>query len=397
MKILVANLGSTSFKFRLFEMDSETQIARGAIDRIGLGNSNCVFEIGNDEHRETRDVASHADAVQLALNRLVASQHLPIESLAEVDGIGFKAVHGGAISGVQRVDDTVLGEMQSVEKIAPAHNPVYVQAMKEVRSALPSVPLVAAFETGFHQTQAAATQTYAIPYQWSDDLSIRRFGFHGASHRFIAERIAALTKNAGRAVSMHLGGSSSLCAIKNGQSVATTMGMSPQTGLPQSNRVGDFDPFALPLVMEHTGKTLEQVLQTLADESGLLGISGVSGDIRDLQNAAASGNDRAELALEVYVSETRRHLGGMIVSLGGVDCIVFTGGTGENGNQIRQRICAGLSDLGIVLDEQKNENVVGETAIHDADSAVEIWVVPTNEEIVVARQTVECLTSEPAL
>ncbi|MBI3468813.1 MAG: acetate/propionate family kinase, partial [Planctomycetes bacterium] len=247
--------------------------------------------------------------------------------------------------------------------------------------------LVAAFETGFHQTIPARQRYYAVPYQWAEEYHVQRWGFHGASHRYIATRIAELLGRTDlRVISCHLGGSSSLCAIRNGQSVANSLGMSPQSGLPHNNRVGNFDPFALPVVLRRTGKTLEQVLDDLAEHSGLLGVSGVSGDVRDLEKAADAGNSRARLALEVMVGAARDYLGAYLVELGGADVIVFTGGIGENGARIRQAICQDLHDLGISLDLSANASAKGEMPIHAADSRTQIWVVPTNEEIVVARQ-----------
>jgi acetate kinase len=224
-------------------------------------------------------------------------------------------------------------------------------------------------------------------------LPIRKWGFHGASHRYIATRSAELLgRSDARVVSLHLGGSSSLCAISDGKSVATSMGMSPQTGLPQNNRVGDLDPFCLPMIMQHTGLSLIDVLKKLSTEAGLLGLSGgLSGDIRDLEQAADSGNADAKLALDVYVEEIRRQLGGMLMALGGADALVFTGGIGENGRRIRQAVCAGLSELGIELDQTRNQSAGGETRLESAQSRVQIWIIPTNEELIVARQTLGVL------
>ena len=326
------------------------------------------------------------------LDQLTHPEYGCLASADEVAAIGFKAVHGGRYSGVQRINDDVLAAMEEMSGAAPAHNPPYIKAMRLLAEKLPQLPLVAAFETGFHQTIPAARKNYAIPKAWAEELQIRKWGFHGASHRYIGTRMAELLQRDDlRVVSCHLGGSSSLCAIRGGASVATTMGMSPQTGLPQNNRVGDFDPFALPIIMQATGKSLEEVLNVLAEESGLLGLSGVSGDIRDLEEAAANGNSDATLALEVYVAEIRRQLGGMLVALGGADCLVFTGGIGENGREIRRSVCEGLAELGIELDDGLNANASGESCIGGEASRTQIWVVPTNEEIVVARQARELL------
>ena len=296
------------------------------------------------------------------------------------------------MAGVFQVNDEVLDAMAEMNAAAPAHNPPYIAAMKTLQARFPDLPLVAAFETDFHQTIPASRKEYAIPREWADGLHIRKWGFHGASHRFIATRSAELLgRDDARVISCHLGGSSSLTAIQAQQSVMTTMGMTPQTGLPQNNRVGDFDPFALPLIMQATGKSLDEVLSTLASQGGLLGLSGKSGDIRDLESGAAKGDAGCQLALDTYVQEIRRHMGGMIVALGGVDAIVFTGGIGENGKAIRSGVVAGLEELGIVIDGAANEAVSGESTFHADKSRTQLWVIPTNEELIVARQTTAVL------
>ena len=277
--------------------------------------------------------------------------------------------------------------------MAPAHNPPYIAAMRQLGERFPSLPLVAAFETGFHATISEASRHYGIPKAWSDELNVKRWGFHGASHRFIAGRINELSNQPKplRTISMHLGGSASICAIKDGKSVATTMGMTPQTGLPHNNRVGDFDAFAIPLIMDRLGKTLEEVLDDLSSQSGLLGMSGVSKDCRDVEIAAAEGNQDAQLALDMFIAEIRRHASGMLFELGGLDALVFTAGIGENGSLIRAGVCRDLKEFGIELDESLNVSAKGECQLQTADSKVEIWIIPTNEEIVVARQTKELL------
>lgn len=394
MHILVANLGSTSFKYRLFDMTDEQQLARGGVERIGSAESPCFVEIGNKRTEAVLPVPDHAVAVRQCLTQLTDPASGCLQRADDVAAIGFKAVHGGRLSGVQRVNDDVLAAMEEMNAVAPAHNPPYIRAMRLLSQQLPEIPLVAAFETGFHQTIPEGQRYYAIPKSWSDEFHIRRFGFHGASHRYIATRMAQLCGDRPRVVSCHLGGSSSLCAIRDGQSVGTTMGMSPQTGLPQNNRVGDFDPYVLPLIMQRTGQSLESVLDQLANQGGLLGISGVSGDLRDLEQHAQSGDPNARLALDVYVSEVRRQLGGMLIALGGADALVFTGGIGENGTRIRQAVCQGLDEFGIQLDPHANANVDGgESVISQGSSRVQIWVVPTNEELIVARQSRELLES----
>jgi len=391
VKILVANLGSTSFKYRLLEMADERQLARGGIERIGSEESRCFVEIGETRQELTAHVPDHAVAVRRCLDQLTGENGC-LEDASEVAAIGFKAVHGGRVSGVQRVTDDVLDAMDEMSQVAPAHNPPYIAAMRLLAEKLPDIPLVAAFETGFHATIEDRLRHYAAPREWADQFHIKRWGFHGASHRYIAERTATmLDRDDLRVISCHLGGSSSLCAIRGRQSVATSMGMSPQTGLPHNNRVGDFDPFALPVVMKATGKSLDEVLDDLACRSGLLGLSGVSGDVRDLEEAAGQGNEQAQLALDMFTSEVRRYLGGLLVELGGADLLVFTGGIGENDVSVRTAICRGLSELGIELDATANAAATGEARISSAGSQTEIWVVPTNEELIVARQVKELL------
>ena len=393
MKVLVANLGSTSFKYRLFDMSTEKQLARGGVERIGSPMSRCNVEIGDYRGEMEMPVPHHGVAVRACVQQLTDPEHGCVSSASEISAIGFKAVHGGRLAGVFKIDESVLIAMEEVSSVAPAHNPPYLAAMRQLAETVPDIPLVAAFETDFHLTIPEARRRYALPKAWADALPIRKWGFHGASHRFIATRSAQLLgRTDARVISCHLGGSSSLTAIHSGKSVATTMGMSPQTGLPQNNRVGDLDPFCLPMLMQHTGMNLEEMLKSLSTEAGLLGLSGgISGDIRDLENAAASGNADAQLALDVYVAEIRRQLGSMLVALGGLDALVFTGGIGENGANIRAAVCSGLSELGISLDETKNRSSKGEVRLDATDSRAQIWIIPTNEELIVARQTASAL------
>ena len=392
MKILVANLGSTSFKYRLFDMAGEVQLARGGIERIGSPESRCTVDIGGRWQEKTLCVPDHAEAVHQCLAQLTDPETGCLKDAADVSAIALKAVHGGRISGQQRVTPDVLAAMEEMSEVAPAHNPPYIKAMRLLSEKLPEIPLVAAFETDFHQTIPDRNRCYAIPYEWMQDGVVCRCGFHGASHRYIATRTAELLGSGLRIISCHLGGSSSLCAIRDGRSMATSMGFSAQSGLPHNNRVGDLDPFALPVLMKHTGKSLTEVLSILANKSGLLGLSGVGGDLRDIDEAAAAGNARAKLALDVFVGETRRYLGAYLVELGGADVIVFTGGIGENRPAFRAAVCANLEELGIVLSTAANESARGEARISDPNSRTQVWVIPTNEELIVARQAAELLS-----
>lgn len=392
MKILVANLGSTSFKYRLFDMASERQVARGGVERIGAPESRCFVEIDGRRQQRTARVPDHAVAVRQCLELLTDPDEGCLGDAGEVAAIGFKAVHGGRKSGVRRVDEDVLQAMEEMSDVAPAHNPPYITAMRLLARELPEIPLVAAFETGFHAAVPDRLKYYPVPKEWGDRYQVKRWGFHGASHRYIAARTAELMeRDDARVISCHLGGSSSLCAIRGRESVATSMGMSPQSGLPHNNRIGDFDPFALPVIMRATGQSLEQVLETLATQCGLLGLSDVSGDVRDLEEAARDGHQTAQLALDVFITEIRRYVGGLLVELGGLDALVFTGGIGENSAGVRAGVCAELGELGIVLNEEANRDASGECRLDASHGRSQIWIVPTNEELVVARQTRQLL------
>lgn len=390
MKILVANLGSTSFKYRLFDMADERVIARGGVERIGSEAARCFVEVAGQRTETTLAAKDHAVAVRLCLSQLTETKCLSTPK--ELAAIGFKAVHAEGLTGVHRVDGKVLSAMEAYNDVAPAHNPPYVTAMRLLAKDLPEIPLVAAFETGFHETIPPAEKLYAVPLEWAEQHGIKRWGFHGASHRYIAGRTQELLGMPyKRIVSCHLGGSSSLCAIRDGKSVANSLGMSPQTGLPHNNRVGDFDVFALAAIMRATAKTLEQVLDDLANRSGLQGISGKSNDLRDIEQAAALGDARSKLALDVFVAAVRHYLGAYLLLLNGADAIVFTGGIGENSASMREAICRDLSWSGIQLDAQKNQAAKGEMRIDASDSRVQLWIMPTNEELIVARQTRDCV------
>jgi acetate kinase len=295
------------------------------------------------------------------------------------------------MTGVHIVDESVLAAMEAFADVAPAHNPPYTRAMRMLRDRFPQLPLVAAFETGFHRTIPEANQRYAIPDAWATELGIRKWGFHGASHRYISWRMPELLGRADiKVISCHLGGSSSLCAIRNGQSVACSLGMSPQSGLPHNNRVGEFDVFALPVILRETGKNLQEILGILANQSGLEGMCEAR-DLRDIETAASTGCDRSQLAIDQFIGSIRHYLGAYLVELGGADAIVFTGGIGENSTWIRSGVCRDLGWFGIELDPALNESGPVERRVSTDGSRVQVWTVPTNEEIVVARQSREVL------
>lgn len=391
MLVLVSNLGSTSFKYKLFDMSkNEAVLAEGSADRIGQGNSAWKVELANGTKLNgTCDLADHGAAVELHLKELLKAG--VTASMDAVNAIGFKAVHGGPISGAVKVDDKVLDTMAQFSDVAPLHNPPYIAAMKAFAQRLPKVPQVAAFETGFHQTIPLKRQAYAVPHEWTEKLGIRRYGFHGASHRYIATRMKELAPNVKKIVSCHLGGSCSISAIEDGKSAANSFGMTTQTGIPHAARVGDFDACAMMKLLKN-GLDIDTIWKKLGKEGGLLGMTG-SQDMREVKAKAAAGDARSQLALDVFIEACRHYVGAYLAVLNGADAICFTGGIGQNEAGIRAGIAGNMDYAGIVIDAAKNAAAKGnvETRIDAANSRVQVWVLPTNEELIVARQTVAVL------
>ena len=391
MKVLVSNLGSTSFKYKVFDMPSATVLARGGMDRIGDQGSVHKYQLGNsDEIEQTCDLPNHASAIDEALQRLTGPGGV-LDSVAELEAIGFKAVHARSISGVVELDDDVIERMVSYYPLAPAHNPAYVAAIEQFAKVAPDATLVGCFESAFHGNMPLRRQLYAVPYEWYEKYGVKRYGFHGASHRYAAEKIIEIEGNAElKHINCHLGGSSSLCAVKNGVSHGASHGLSPQGGVPQNNRIGDLDPYALDLVMRQEGTSFEEVLEQCASQGGLLGLCGYN-DMRDIEENAAQGNERCQLAIEVFSSAIRDYLGAYIVELGGIDAISFTGGIGEHSTIVRGQVLENLEFLGIKMSPEQNETVHGEGTLHAVNSRVHLYVLRTDEELIVARQTCEFL------
>jgi acetate kinase len=381
MKILVANIGSTSFKYRLLELPALDVLAHGRVERIGQAGSDCP----------------DYDAAIARCRGEIVGEGRPLASLADLSAVGFKAVHGGPLGGARLVNDEVLAAMEEFSFQAPAHNPPYIAAMRAFQRSVPEVPLVALFETAFYGDVDEAVTTYAVPYEWKTELGIRRYGFHGASHRAASEKAQELLKASDlRHISCHLGGSSSLAAIRDGVAVDCSFGMSPQSGLPHNNRTGDIDVFAVFQVMKQKGYGVDEVAKILARRSGLAGISGGSGDVRDLSEAAAAGDARARLALDVFVDAIRRYVGAFLVRLGGVDVMTFSGGIGENSPDIRAAVCEGLGVFGLDLDAARNATADGESTISTDSSPARILVIPADEERIVARATAEVVSARSA-
>jgi acetate kinase len=374
MKCLIPNIGSTSFKFRVLEMPEEKVLASGRVERIGHADSEC---------------ADYPAAIRKCLEE-IAGPGKALASLGEIGAVGFKAVHAGPLNQSHLVDDEFLSAMEEFSFLTPAHNPPYIAAMRAFREALPGVPLVAVLETSPYRQMSEAATTYAVPYEWREKYGIRRYGFHGASHRSASERTRALMgRDDIRHISCHLGGSSSVAAFRNGVAIDTSFGASPQSGLPQNNRVGDIDAFAVLHMMKKLKLGPDEMAELLGSKSGLAGVSGTCGDVRDLMDAAAKGNREAQLALDVFVYSIRHYLGAFLLELGGVDAITFSGGIGENCAEIRGGVLKDLGGFGIELDEKKNQSIKGEGPVAAEKSKVKVFVVPANEEVIVARETVE--------
>ena len=395
MKVLVANLGSTSFKYKLFDLPVGLVLAQGGMDRIGTSGSVHTYTLsGQEEIAHPCSLPDHASAIDESLERLIGAAGV-LASLDELEAVGFKAVHARNISGVVELDEDVVERMVNYYPLAPAHNPAYVAAIRQFAAVVPGVPLVGCFESAFHGQMPRRRQLYAVPYEWCEKYGVRRYGFHGASHRYAAEKVLELEgRKELKHINCHLGGSSSLCAVANGVSRAASHGLSPQSGVPQNNRIGDLDPYALDLVMRQEGSSFSQVLEQCAAHGGLLGLCGYN-DMRDIEEKAAAGDARCALAIEVFSSAIRDYLGAYVVELGGLDALSFTGGIGEHSALVRAQVLKELEFLGVKLDAEKNRQTRGEGILHADESRVRIYVLRTDEELVVARQTYEFLV-DPA-
>jgi acetate kinase len=389
MNVVVCNIGSSSFKFQLLEMPAEHQRARGYTERVGKPDAITTYWVGDRQvSQRVSPVPSHREAVQDALAFLLDPAHGLLTSLEQLGGVGFKTVQAGDKNGSVLLTDDVLEAMEAYRDLAPAHNPPYLTAIRMFRELLPRTPLVGVFEPGFHTTIPEYARVYGTPYEWYEQLGVRKYGYHGASHKFIATetvRQLGLPADHHRIISCHLGGSSSICAIKNGASIDTSMGFTPQSGVLQGTRIGDLDPFVLPFVMKKKGISLEQALAECSKNGGLAGISGISADMREINAGVARGDKRARLARERFVYDCKRYIGEYLVLLEGADAIVFTGGIGQRDAALRRDVLSSLGFLGVKLDEARND--AHATVITAGDSSIAGLVIATDEEIVVARET----------
>jgi acetate kinase len=396
VRILVVNAGSTSFKYQLLDMTDESVLARGRIERIGSANAPVEHEAAcrTRVHMEA-DLPDHGAAIGHAIRLLTEGDDACFASLGDLSAVAFKTVHAGRITGSVRIDERVLQAMREAIPHAPAHNPPFIRAIEIFRELCPGMPLVGVFEPHFHVSLPPRAYVGSYPYEWQQRYGIRKLGFHGASHHYIAERVPQIVGRPAKTlkiISCHLGGSSSLCAIDRGVSVDTSMDFSAQAGVPMGTRCGDTDVFAVLYVMDREGLTTDDMRRILTNDSGLAGISGIGADVRDLEEAAARGHQRAQLALDVFAYQVKRYIGAYIAAMNGCDVLVFTGGIGERGAKMRARICADMDWLGISLDPVRNDACVGtEARISRDDTPVRVMVVPTNEELVVAREAAKVL------
>lgn len=389
MKIIIANPGSTSYKCKLYETKDMSILFEATVERIGTSDGIYSYQFADgDLHSETLPVPDYFFAVDLTLQSLDKQF-----SLDQVAAVGFKTVLAKGFSGCELLTDEVLRGMEDYRMIAPVHTDVYITAISVFKKLLPQKPLIGLFETHFHKNIPPEAYTYGIPYRYTEKHGIRKLGFHGSSHRFIGMRAKELF-NADKVISCHLGGSSSVCAIKDGWSIDTSMGLSPQSGLLNAKRTGDLDPFGLLYLMEKENLSVEEAGNILMSEGGLYGISGIkSGDFRDIENQMDAGDERASLAFKTFAYYVKRYIGEYLAVLNGADCIVFTAGAGQKGARLRKAILSGMENLGIILDEEKNNSNPKEGLISADHSPVKIAVIPTNEEFIVAREVAAFLTN----
>ncbi|MFP4186662.1 MAG: acetate/propionate family kinase [Acholeplasmataceae bacterium] len=385
MKIIAVNAGSSSLKFQLLIMPEERLIAQGLVERIGSDEAVFTLKFNGDRTRKTHPVKDHKKAVDLVVEGLI--EHGIITELEEIDGVGHRVVQGGELfKDSALIDDEVIEKIASLNDLAPLHNPANITGIVAFRKALPEVPQVAVFDTTFHQTMKEEAYLYSIPYEWYEKYGIRKYGFHGTSHQYVSERAAVLLDNPkAKVIVCHLGNGVSLCAVDGGKSVDTSMGLTPLEGIPMGTRSGNVDPSVLALVAKKENRTMQEVLDDLNKRSGYLGVSGFSNDSRDIVNAMNEGKKRAELAHRIQIKRIADYIGSYYVYMGGLDAICFTAGIGENAPQVRENILKAVKVLGIDIDYEANARN-GEHFISTKDSAVKAIVIPTNEEVMIARE-----------
>lgn len=390
-KVIAINAGSSSLKFQLFDMPEETVITKGLVERIGLKDSVFTISVNGEKNEEITDIPNHEVAVKMLLDKLTGFGI--ISSLDEIEGIGHRVVHGGEVFNESvLITDEVLEKIDELSELAPLHNPANLTGIQAFRNILPNVPAVAVFDTAFHQTMPESSFLYSLPYEYYENYGIRKYGFHGTSHKYISERAAEMLgrpKEQLRLISCHLGNGASIAAIEGGKSIDTSMGFTPLAGVAMGTRSGNIDPALIPFIMEKTDSTADEVLNVLNKKSGILGVSGFSSDLRDIQDGVEAGNERAELALDVFANRIHKYIGSYASRMNGVDAIVFTAGIGENSLIVRERVLKGLEFMGVYWDPARNTTRGEETFLSYPHSPVKVMVIPTNEEVMIARDVLE--------
>lgn len=392
MKILIINCGSSSLKYQVFDMDNEEVLSKGIVERIGIKGSRVKHE-GNGQKRAYESIIKdHTQAIERVFDLIKDEEVGVIKSLDEITAIGHRVLHGGEeLSDSIIIDEHVKEVIREYVKFGPLHNPANLMGIEACEKIAPGKPNVAVFDTAFHQSMPAMNYMYGIPYEYYEKYRIRKFGFHGTSHKYITKRTAELLEkpeNEVNLITIHLGNGSSLAAVKNGKCFDTSMGLTPLEGLIMGTRCGDLDPTVITFLMEEEGFKPGEMNTILNKQSGVLGISQMSSDFRDLEDAAAEGNERAKLALDMFNQRVKRYLGSYMVELGHVDAICFAGGIGENSGEMRADILEGLEEYGIIIDPERNDTRK-EALISTDDSKIKVFVVPTNEELMIARDTLE--------
>ncbi|MEG0547302.1 MAG: acetate kinase [Coprobacillus sp.] len=388
-KVIAVNAGSSSLKFQLFEMDNESVITSGVIERIGLEDSIFTIKYNGEKDVRTLPIPTHKEAVQLLLDTLIEKKI--VNSLDEIKGVGHRVVQGGSyFDQSQIVDEDVISKIDELKSLAPLHNPAHLTGYYAFKEAIPTAGAVAVFDTAFHQTLEPRCYIYPIPYKFYTDYKVRKYGAHGTSHYYVSQRVIDKLGNPSESkiIVAHLGAGGSLTAVKNGKSINTSMGFTPLAGIVMGTRSGDLDPSIIDYLIEEIGMDMKEIIKMLNKESGLLGVSGVSSDFRDVMNAANEGNERAQLAIDIFFRRVIAYIGRYFIALGGCDAIAFTAGIGENSAYARKEILSLVSEaLGIVIDDDANENGDGERLITKPESKIKVYVIPTNEELVIARDT----------
>ena len=398
MKVLVINCGSSSLKYQVIDSDTENVLAKGLCERIGIDGVLTYQPAGKDKIKYEAAMPAHKQAIELVLKQLTDPETGVLKSVDEIQAVGHRMVHGGEKFACSTLmTDEVVAKVEEVNDLAPLHNPPTLVGYRACKELMPNTPMVGVFDTAFHQTMPPEAFIYGLPYEYYEKYGLRRYGFHGTSHKFVAERAAELEgkdiKDL-KIITCHLGNGASVTAIDGGKSVDTSMGLTPLEGLIMGTRCGDIDPTCIEYISNKEHMDLEQIMEVVNKKSGVLGISGVSSDFRDIEQAAKEGNKRAQLALDTYKHTLLKFIGSYVAVLGGVDTIVFTAGLGENDPSIRKSICENLKFLGITVDDEKNNTHGEEVKISTDDSNVDVYVIPTNEELAICRDTVDIVTKK---